>query len=398
MTRTTDISGFQDILDGAVAIDPNAAAREIGVIRDLIAGTGLEGQLDGMLHNAMLKHVATGAPPAEQGDLIRAPASEASTTEGGAGEDEILAQPQAVPSRQTPAAASFQGLEDDPRSAHGRVTDPVGLSEAKDRVRQALPKDPPTPPLPAMQPPAELDQVSVRDPHSDARYIKDGDGALVRDLDGAPIEIDPQPGDPALTPADVETMSQRLDMLDELQAQKDMTPQAFERRLEILRETVGDGGALGLAFEAVAAQGRARLRGEDDPSHDLAVAKAHALARDPSVHAAMRENREALERLTPEERSAAKAKRYGVESDMRDLMKDAHALSSDDPNYDRKIAEFEARYVALLVRDAGIPGVPHLDVDPGLAHDLGHTAGDLLEGRAAVQDIMITAGLAVTPP
>ena len=118
MKRTTDISGFQDILDGAVAIDPDAAAREIGVIRDLIAGSGLEGQLDAQLHHARMRRIGTAplspsaaapAPPTARGDLIPGPADEAVSLENEAAENALFAKVAVAPPAPNDANARNKG-------------------------------------------------------------------------------------------------------------------------------------------------------------------------------------------------------------------------------------------------------------------------------------------------
>jgi len=375
-----------------------------------------------MLHSAMMKHVATGAPPAEQGDLIRAPASEASTMEGGAGEDEILAQPQAAPSRPTPsAAAAFQGKEGD-----GLINDPVAASEAQGQGRppalaeeqdQAANGGQANPTEPAER--ADIDAWSIQDPYGDGRYIVDEDGDLLRDSAGDPVKQALQPGDPRPTAADVAEAEAAHAQIDEIMSQSPEGTFALERRLREIEEAHGEGSALTLALWEVAATRSRGLNKNTKEELSLAVEKARALADDKTVPAAMRANREAYKQISPEERSATADERIAIEKEMIALMNEAQAAQAalhstsrgerrrgygpDDPSpaakaaYDKKLVELSKRFEALYGKEAALPGLPYPEVDPGLARELGHDAAEMLEARAQAVDLLVSAGLAVTP-
>ncbi|MBP5855846.1 hypothetical protein KAJ83_02420 [Marivibrio halodurans] len=122
MKRTTNIGGYADIVDGAVAADPEAAMREIGELRRMLGDPLLETQLDRQLHDALAKRAA--ARPL-------GPAAASTTIERGDDDGDRLADQDDV--QPVLSAASFQGKE-----GNGRVTDPVALKEAKERVQHEL--------------------------------------------------------------------------------------------------------------------------------------------------------------------------------------------------------------------------------------------------------------------
>ena len=62
--------------------------------------------------------------------------------------------------------------------------------------------------------------------------------------------------------------------------------------------------------------------------------------------------------------------------------------------YDKTLVELSKRLEALYAKEAALPGLPHPEVDPGLARELGHDAAEMLEARARAVNLLVSAGVA----
>ncbi|MBP5855848.1 hypothetical protein KAJ83_02430 [Marivibrio halodurans] len=209
-----------------------------------------------------------------------------------------------------------------------------------------------------------------------------------------------------------------IDMLGTLRATERLRGEQAQRALAEADARHGEGSALSTAVKAYVRE-RTSALGANPETVKAALDHANALARDPKTHAGMRANRAAFDRLTPDQKAAAKATRFEIERERRALMDEARVAqaaflqtsrgehrrgySSSVPSptrqaaYTAKMTELETRYEALLTDEAALPSLPYPKVDPGFAHELGHDAADLLEMQAGAGDALITAGLAITP-
>lgn len=304
------------------------------------------------------------------------------------------------------------------------MTDPVALTEAQARVRQDLPEPqtsdlapdpaPDAAPDGAVQSPGELDGWTVRDPHSDARYAVDGDGALLRDIHGARIAIDLKPGDPSPKAVDVETASQSVDLVKDLQSTERFSQQQVQEAMAKADRLYRKGSAMAEAAKAYVME-RSSALGENPETAQAALDRLNQLARDPKTFAGMRENRAAYEAISAGDRAAAKTARFEIERARRAGMKTAvsayrrlHGATGGQMKrglarteaerrvaFDRTVKELAARQTALAEREAALPGVPHPDLDPGLAGELGQDAAQVLDGYDKAKSVALDVGFTV---
>ncbi|MBP5855855.1 hypothetical protein KAJ83_02465 [Marivibrio halodurans] len=207
-----------------------------------------------------------------------------------------------------------------------------------------------------------------------------------------------------------------IDMLGTLRATERLRGEQAQRALAEADARYGEGSALSTAVKAYVRE-RTSALGANPETVKAALDHANALARDPKTHAGMRANRTAFNRLTPDQKAAAKATRFEIERERRALMDPAieaykalgrtsrgeiargHGPGNPAPGrqraFDDKIDALAARIPDLTAREDDLPGVPHPDLDPGLARELGQDAARVLDGRERAADTALDIGMTV---
>lgn len=349
MNRTHDLSGFEDILTGAAALDADATLTEAGILRGLLRDPGARDQLDGMLHRAMMRRVPRGRP-----------------------------------------AARVEPSADSPPARDSRDSDP--------RRGTAFSRD-------AYEAEGESGRVTfLVDPKT---------GARVTDLNGVPVSvgIDSARADGDLAPAS-DDMARTIDALAELKAFDGMdglTPDRLAMMARQIDARYGAGTAIAKAFKGALGASMG-LEGADSPDLRRALAAANALARDPATFAGMRANRRAVEAIPAAERETHRvARREAVEA-VQDIRADLIgaearlAMIANSPDrlgtHERSTARQQAiqeqavaRLVELAEAEAGRPGLPRPDLDPALARELGLHAESEFDRDQALTDAAIDGAL-----
>lgn len=382
MNRTYDISGFRDILKGAVDLDPDAAVSETHLLRGLLTDRATQGQLDHMLDGILAARVPTAAP---------------STPDS--------ARPDATPSRPVerdrsridiPSASPSEATSRDPRDSDSRR---AGTPDYADYL--------------------------VEGKDGRARFLADPEtGAAVTDLNGDPIAMDPDDADgPDVMSADMRRVIETLGALQAI-AEPDgpdampATGRDMRARVRDIQDRYGEDSALSRAMTG-ALRASAGPDGGDSRDRARALAEANRLARDPQTFSGMRANQAVIESLSSEERAAIRESRIADEKALRRIGEEAraamrrrHAVTRGEvragyggdavaparqAGYDATVGALEKRYDALQATAEDRPGLPHPDLDPGLARELGHDAEAMTDGRERFDDLMVDALLLAVP-